>query len=512
MKHRNLVNHRQSQGFALPLIIMVGMVMMVGGFAMMARTFGAFRGSLRTSQFNQAQEIAERGISEVINQLNSNYRYLWVNCYRKTTAINYALGNNCSLVGEWGYSSQPAEQAHLVVPSFATATCSNAPTSLSGRNNYAETVNKMGDIDAVSGPSGTWTLESYSFVGNPIDGGSGILRIKGERKSNAGDILATAIIEQEINVRSKGCGARINSNSLASNFPGLLARSISLGGNDIRGQQSANVFCTGCKITTPLDTSGSIIDGQVYLGAIQLPAVPVFPPSLLNSVTSGTLGAENGNHITIAPPDLSLRHFSPTYSDGSAVPSSGAAPMCVTDNQMPPTAHCLIDEISLSGNTNIYANSSANPIRLYVNGNIDSGGNGDIVNDGDSADLAIFSTNANCTRITLGTQTFMFSGGSSTKAFIYAPCATVGINGGGGTTSTCPNSMPSPPSVECKGGDIDGAVWAGAWNGSSSNVAEITVPDSMSMDLVAAFGEGFNVGPNDYVGVGVKNWTSFQSN
>jgi len=72
--------------------------------------------------------------------------------------------------------------------------------------------------------------------------------------------------------------------------------------------------------------------------------------------------------------------------------------------------------------------------------------------------------------------------------------------------------MASPPSVVCTGGDIDGAVWAGTWNGSSSTVADITVPDTMSSDLVAAFGEEFSVGPKDYVGVGVKDWTSFQGN
>ena len=94
MKNNIPTGQSQSQGFALPLIIMVGMMMMVGGFAMMARTFGAFRGSLRTTQFNQAQEIAERGISEVTNQLNSDYRYLWVNCYRKTAGTHYASGND----------------------------------------------------------------------------------------------------------------------------------------------------------------------------------------------------------------------------------------------------------------------------------------------------------------------------------------------------------------------------------------------------------------------------------
>ena len=481
---------------------------MVGGFAMLARTFGAFRGSIRTTQYNQAQEIAERGIAEIINQLNSDYRYLWVNCYRRTSTTNYASGNNCTSVGEWGHDTQPTEEAHLSLPSFLTANCSSAPSNQNQQKSYSALVVKSDDVSTTSEPSGTWTLESYTFLGNQVDGGSGVLRIKGERKSSDGNVLATATIEQEVNVRSKSCGARINEDSLASNFPGLLGRSITLGNNDVRGQTSANVSCTRCTITTPLNTSGSIIDGQTYFGPLKLPPVPIFPPSLVSSVRSGTLNAKSGNHITITPPNLTLRQFSPTYPNGSSVPSSGSTPMCVTDNQSPPIAHCLIDAIDLTGNTNIVTNSSTNQIRLYVNGDIDSKGTGDIINTGDSADLAILSTKTSCTSITLGSQTFMFRGGSSNKAFIYAPCAKVGIKGGGGTTSTCPNSMPSPPSVVCTGGDIDGAVWTGIWDGSNSNVAEITVPDNMSEDLIAAFGSGFNVGPSDYVGV--KDWKSFR--
>ena len=280
---------------------------------MMARTFGAFRGSIRTSQFNQAQEIAERGISEVINQLNSEYRYLWVNCYRRTSNTNYAGGNNCNSVGEWGYSSQPREQAHLSLPSFLTANCSSAPSNQNQQKGYAKQVTKSADVNTTSGPSGTWTLESYSFFGSQIDGGSGILRVIGERKSSDGAVLATATIEQEINVRSKSCGARINEDSLASNFPGLLGRSITLGNNDVRGETSANVFCTGCAITTPLNTSGSIIDGKTYFGPLQLPPVPIFPPSLLNSVSIGRLEAKSGKHITITPPTSTFNSNSCTW-------------------------------------------------------------------------------------------------------------------------------------------------------------------------------------------------------
>jgi hypothetical protein len=59
-------------------------------------------------------------------------------------------------------------------------------------------------------------------------------------------------------------------------------------------------------------------------------------------------------------------------------------------------------------------------------------------------------------------QSFTLNGGSSTtNLFIYAPDATVAINGG--------SSNP----------DISGAVWVKTWDGSNSNNAEISVPSNM---------------------------------
>ena len=45
----------KANGFALPLVVIIGLFLMIGGFAMMARTFGAFRSSIRTGQQTQAQ-------------------------------------------------------------------------------------------------------------------------------------------------------------------------------------------------------------------------------------------------------------------------------------------------------------------------------------------------------------------------------------------------------------------------------------------------------------------------
>ena len=49
------------EGFALPLVITVGAILLIGGFALIARTFGGLLGSIRTEQARQAREIAKQG-------------------------------------------------------------------------------------------------------------------------------------------------------------------------------------------------------------------------------------------------------------------------------------------------------------------------------------------------------------------------------------------------------------------------------------------------------------------
>ena len=45
-KHKNKGN----EGFALPLVIAVGAILLVGGFALMARSFGSLMNSIRAEQ------------------------------------------------------------------------------------------------------------------------------------------------------------------------------------------------------------------------------------------------------------------------------------------------------------------------------------------------------------------------------------------------------------------------------------------------------------------------------
>ena len=99
--------------------------------------------------------------------------------------------------------------------------------------------------------------------------------------------------------------------------------------------------------------------------------------------------------------------------------------------------------------------------------------------------------------------------GNSTNAFIYGPCIRLGFDGAGvgGSNNTIAASCFS--TKVCTGGDLHGAAWVKFYDGSSTNNAEITVPNDISTLISNGYGISF-AGANDYVAIGIRDWQSFQ--
>ena len=65
-------------------------------------------------------------------------------------------------------------------------------------------------------------MESYTYYGNNFDGGEGLL---GRMTStNGAKELATATIEQRVQVRGKPCGAAVSSTTTQSSVQGYLPK------------------------------------------------------------------------------------------------------------------------------------------------------------------------------------------------------------------------------------------------------------------------------------------------
>ncbi|PSO79588.1 MAG: hypothetical protein BRC41_18765 [Cyanobacteria bacterium QH_9_48_43] len=134
--------------------------------------------------------------------------------------------------------------------------------------------------------------------------------------------------------------------------------------------------------------------------------------------------------------------------------------------------HYKIDSISLNGNTITIEPDDGEKVYFYVSGDITVSGKSKIINEGNSGDFKIYGKPDDGDNE--ADQTFSLHGKTCIDAFIYAPDAKMGINGGGkGCSGGNPNEKYN----------IYGAVWVKEWGLSKSNAAGILVPDELKDGL-----------------------------
>ena len=235
-KIQALVNQKSNdeQGIALPLVVVVGFILAVGGMALMARSFAGLAGSVRSEQSRQAREIAEAGMAETLENLNRRFNYLLINCYQNSTSecqnIVFTDDNSGNKVGLWNS------------PRYPSSVCPGTQ-----RLPYTQLTRDT------TQPKGEYKVISYIFDGTQFYGGKGTLTIEGTRRSASNQVLSTSVIQKTFEVKPKNCGANLKGNANNSGFPGLKANNITLGGNDVRGSISGNILCTTCSYADPLN-------------------------------------------------------------------------------------------------------------------------------------------------------------------------------------------------------------------------------------------------------------------
>ena len=482
----------QQEGFILPLVVILGLIIAVGGFTMLARSFAGLFGATRQEQARQAREIAETGLATTVELLNRKYSYLLINCYSRSGSP--PTPNDCINTGTWSSPQLPSS----ICPGSDTTT-----------NNFPLT-------KEINSPKGRYRIEFYAYAGTQFYGGTGKLKATGERLSNDGArILASASVEQTFDVKPKPCDARFGDTPTSSGFPGLLGWNVRLGNNDVKGVTSGNVLCILCTVANPSRTDGtytqseaetavgalanSDVDGKIFIGKMSTADVPRFPSSLRPFVTAKSIT------------NTTMISASNTATTSTGTSNNGG--MCATDTSTPPITHCLINSIDLQGQKVLTVDTTSGPVRLYVSGNISASGQAGISHGGEPGKLGLFgnpiSSDSRCSSDpTFSNQNVTLAGTSKpTKAaglFAYFPCASMGINGGAQATAQC------TPDGECGGGDVYGALWTKIWDGSSSNQAQLVVPKDMGSQLLENFGTSFAISIRDYVALGINSWRGFQ--
>ncbi len=468
LKNRNPTNNED--GFILPLVLIVTLILGAGLMASTTRAWLGLTGAVRQSQARSAREVAEAGLSQLIEALNRNHAHLLV------------VDND-----DWDD------------PPLFSAICANASTGVPA-------------ITGTIGNNGKYTLESYNFNGSPFYGGKADIRMRGEVLKSNKATAAAAIVEQTVEIKAKSCNTSFDEPTTTSGFPGLLAQTVDMGGNDLKGRLSGNLLCMQCVDNIPNRCSVSSntaledytaadkicvvggnqnqteIDGDVYLSAIDLPPVPT-PPSSMDDLYNNPPNITSSASIVGGSTDANelLNGACRVASDG--------------------ITHCVVNNIDLSGQTKLTLDTSNGPVRIYVNGdNVDFRGKSGMEHIPASApasNFGFFGRPVDPTNESDDQRVILRGRASTNNMWAFFPDGSLGIKGGAGDDVNCDSTG------ECTGGDIYGAVWGKNWGESNGTGAQISVPSNMGQQLYNNFGVAYGIGMKDYVAIGVSKWSSF---
>lgn len=148
---------RTEEGFVLSLVVIVGLILGIGAMALVTKGASSMVSSIKQQQSKEALAVAEAGMDIVLGKLNTDSPAFLV----KT-------------LPEW------SNQDLL-----------------------------SGTVDNASGTSiGRWRVAAYTYKGNTLYGGTGTLKIQGERlaEGSSTQVLSKAEIEQEFSIIYKSPG------------------------------------------------------------------------------------------------------------------------------------------------------------------------------------------------------------------------------------------------------------------------------------------------------------------
>ena len=460
----------KNDGGYIAFALVIFFIISVALLGTLSRSLLGLMSTSRQSQSRGARVAAEAGISQLINSLNTTYAHLLV--------VDSDKWND---------------------PPLFSGICSN---SIAG-------------IPVTSGSvanDSRFEMINYDFRGSPFYGGKADLSVRGE-VLKSGKTVASAIINQTVEIKAKSCTNSFEEATTTSGFPGLLAQSVDMGGNDLKGRLSGNLFCLSCASTLPAkcniseskpldeytltekiciiggNSNQTDIDGEVFLSPVDLPPVPVPPDSM--------------NYLYVNPPSITT---STSIIGGSSESDELLNGACEVDSNG--TTHCVVNNIELSGSKTLTIDTTNGPVRIYVTGQtVDFKGQSvmaHIPSDAPSVNLGLFGRPIDPAN-SLDDQEVILRGRAkfTTNMWAYFPDGYLGIKGGAQNDVECDDLG------KCTGGDIYGAVWGKQWGLSNGTGAQINVPDDMGQQIFNTFGPAYGIGMKDYIAIGVSQWSSF---
>lgn len=377
-----LNNHSNEQGFALPIALGMGLIMLLIAATMVMRSQGDQVTASTQKSTAQGLSVAETGITRV-QALFKQYPILASKRYDSTTGTN-----------EW---NDLFTAARLTCPSL-----DNPVPDVIGTNGWIYI-------------AGFGHFKIIKYQPNTPSNGIGTLEVSGTTDKNTSTLESTNIPQGSVSSLSVEIPYATSS---TTNPPGLWTATLaSVDDNKSIGETKQRI--DGNVLTQDCDTSNfdsrknfpdPNTDGWDVSSApyIKFPSLPPLPSHITTVTTFGNDDVKLPDDFPVSP-----------------------------DPDSPDTYSYLVPSIDVKSLTV----SSGKKVRLYVQGNINVGGKAGI--SGETNALQIYGSNAagiNGTAVNYSldgtshtTTEIGLNGGDNIHAFIFAPAAIAGVKGGGGS-------------------------------------------------------------------------------
>jgi Tfp pilus assembly protein PilX len=428
-----LMRNSHDRGFALPIAMGVGLVIVLLGAVMMARSQTDRITSSTQKATNQGLSAAETGVARYQDLVN---KYRAISTYNNTGTVSWANPSSIPNISSCGSTTE------------ATAVSAQATTNWQ-------------NVDSSDSTKGQYRLISYAYTPNSgvaanTAPGTGTLIVEGRvnQTSSGNQDVGTATTQVEVTIP-------ITKSTSSLSDTGLWASDFSFVGNNARA--NANVLDSSCSgvgtsFTTnpylgnlPSATYGANVKGAYTKEVVSFPSLPggntYSAPSTGNintiSCSSNPMNL-SGSSTTTLPRNNDKDSTGKLYgATGASAPASNATYTYVVPSCSGGTS------IKLAGNARItVGRTGQETIKVYSGGDVDAAGNGGIgpyVN-GTAVTKAIFYVNGSINLAGNGsafsptyfqfykygtTGDVKLNGNGSSSAFIFAPFVETQLVGNG---------------------------------------------------------------------------------
>jgi hypothetical protein len=459
------------QGFALPLAMGMGLIMLLTGITMIARSQNDRIAASAQSATGGALGAAETGITRYQALIDSN-RVIAEYPACKSLSWDNPSTINCDNTG-----SDPKTWKNAAsIPAINTTSSCSVPGSQSGPAIVSAMATRTWqDVDTNNLGKGQYRLIDYTYKS-----GTGTLIVEGRVNQVGSGNTATTSAGTSTTRLQVEIPVQVQPNN---SIPGLWVQNVpqNMGANKVDG----NILISGCppnntapspnpKNEPPINKEDHVTPGHTV--TLSPNAVMPDTPSLPATYTpvTGLVKGNSGKVDTIYSNYNSGVPDNPLPRTGDKAASDGAYHYLIEGNLAPQGGQGI----------EIKDNNPNPPYRivLYVQGNIDLSGGPKINPNGTASQMQIYGnttksdgtakydcknkggTNGNSPNaIVCPTATVSLGGNPSMRALIHAPDSVATGNGIGG----CSISSPS---------GFIGAVWVKAWNASTGQSSTFVCP------------------------------------